>query len=67
MINIPKNWRKICMDVKQLTMQYGNPTLPGQTTPEHHALNDAIWTMQSYYWLINPSRGYEFTLTLPRK
>ena len=51
MIDLPKGWPMYCRDVKQLCDDLGNPDLPKQTTPEHHALNDAIWTKEAYDYL----------------
>lgn len=38
-------------DLAQLAEELGNPKLPAQTTPEHHALNDAMWNMEAYDFL----------------
>lgn len=48
MLDIPKGWPKYCLDVKQEAVRLGITSLPKQTTPEHHALNDALWTKQAY-------------------
>lgn len=44
MMNLPHDWPMYCRDVKQLCDSLGNPKLPEQTSTEHNALNDAIWT-----------------------
>jgi len=51
MIDLPKGWPMFCRDVKQLCVDLGNPTLPQQTSTEHHALQDAIWTRQAWDFL----------------
>lgn len=51
MVQLPEGWPMYCRDVKQLCDDVGNPTLPKQTTPEHHALNDALWTANAYDYL----------------
>lgn len=51
MIDLPKGWPFFCRDVKQLCCDLGDPELPKQTTPEHHALNDALWTQDVWTWL----------------
>ena len=52
MIDLPKGWPMYCRDVKQLCDSLGNPKLPEQTSKEHHALEDARWTKQTYEFLI---------------
>lgn len=48
-------------DLAQLAEELGNPVLPKQTTPEHHALNDATWNMEAYDFLRDlESRAYIF-------
>ncbi len=51
MIDLPPDWPKWCRDVMQLRASLGDPVLPKQGSAEHHALNDAVWTMQSYWFL----------------
>ena len=51
MLALPIGWPMYCRDVKQLCDDLGNPTLPKQTTAEHHALNDAIWTKEVWEFL----------------
>lgn len=43
MIDLPGNWPKFCMDLKQLAVMRGIEKLPKQTSTEHHALADARW------------------------
>lgn len=51
MIQLPKGWPFYCRDVKQWCDALGNPKLPEQTTREHHALNDAVWTKEAWEFL----------------
>ena len=51
MMDLPKGYPKYCGDIKQLCDMMGNPQLPEQTTTEHHALLDARWTRDAYYFL----------------
>ena len=51
MMDLPKGWPKYCRDVKQLCDSLGNPKLPRQTTGEHNAIFDAIWTAQAWQFL----------------
>ena len=48
MMDLPKSWPMFAMDVKQLCVSQGNPTLPEQTSTEHNALDDAKWTRDAY-------------------
>jgi hypothetical protein len=52
MIDLPGTWPMFCRDLKQYCMDRGNPKLPEQTSTEHHALADAIWTKEAweYVW-----------------
>lgn len=51
MMDLPKGWPMYCRDVKQLCDSLGNPELPKQTTLEHMALNDALWTKEAWEFL----------------
>lgn len=51
MIDLPEGWPMYCRDVKQLCDSLGNPALPAQTTTEHHALADALWTREAWNYL----------------
>lgn len=51
MIDLPKSWPMFAMDVKQHAVTLGDPTLPEQTSTEHHALADARWTRQAWEFL----------------
>lgn len=43
MLDLPDGWPMFCMDIKQEAVRLGNPSLPEQTSTEHHALADARW------------------------
>lgn len=51
MIDLPKGWPMFCRDVKQLAVDLGSPKLPEQSSIEHHALADAIWTKEAWEFL----------------
>jgi hypothetical protein len=51
MMDLPKGWPMYCRDVKQLCDGLGNPDLPKQTSAEHDALQDAIWTKSAWEFL----------------
>jgi hypothetical protein len=53
MMDLPKGWPMYCRDVKQLCDDLGNPELPKQTTQEHDAIQDAIWTKRAWQFLID--------------
>ncbi len=49
MTNLPKDWPQYCHDI--LIFDNKKPW-PQQTTPEHHALNDAEWVKEVYEWVV---------------
>lgn len=51
MMDLPKGWPMFCRDLIQLCKDKGKPKLPEQTTTEHHALADAIWTKEAWEYL----------------
>lgn len=53
MIELPKGFPMYCRDVKQFCDDLGNPRLSEYPPdlPEHHALNDALWTRNAYNFL----------------
>jgi len=51
MMDLPDHFPKFCMDLKQLAVMKGNPTLPQQETGEHNALADARWNQKIYEFL----------------
>lgn len=62
MIDLPPTWPMFCMDIKQFAMGLGNPRLPEQLTPKHHALNDADWTKDAYEFLVGKEIERDNTL-----
>lgn len=48
MMQLPEGWPMYCRDVKQLCDSLGNPKLPEQTSQEHEALADAMWTREAW-------------------
>lgn len=52
MIDLPKGWPMFCMDLKQLAVMMGNPMLPKQQDTEHHALSDARWNRDTFWYLM---------------
>lgn len=57
MMDLPKTWPMYCRDVKQLCDSIGNPKLPKQTSQEHHALSDALWTKEAWEFCMARMRG----------
>jgi len=51
MIDLPKGFPMYCRDLKQLCDSIGNPRLPTNTA-EHHALHDAKWNKEVYWFLM---------------
>jgi len=51
MMDLPEGWPMFCMDVKQLCVMRGNPTLPRQRGTLHHALEDARWVREAWEYL----------------
>ena len=54
MVDLPKGWPKYCRDLKQLLDDKGNPPLQ-KTKNEHHALADARWIKNAYFYLMDPA------------
>lgn len=48
MLSLPKGWPQFYFDIKALSVLMGNFRFPEQATRKHNALNDAIWTQDSY-------------------
>jgi hypothetical protein len=59
MTDLPETWPMFCRDTKQFAEFLGDPGLPEQTTPEHHALNDARHTKAIYDFLNEKAAGRE--------
>lgn len=53
MMDLPKGWPMFCRDLIQLCHDKGKPKLPPQTSIEHHALSDAIWTKEAWEFVSN--------------
>jgi hypothetical protein len=45
---MPFHYPQLCLDIKQWAIELGDPELPTQTSPAHHALNDARWTREAW-------------------
>lgn len=54
MIDLPPNWPMFCRDLQQLRIDAGIDNLPEMSGQEHNALDDAIWTKQTYEFLLKP-------------
>lgn len=52
MIDLPDYWPMFVMDIEQLRVMKGSPTLPARGSIEHNALNDAKWTREAYNFLV---------------
>jgi len=53
MVDLPTGWPMYCLDLKQMTMDFGNPKLPElEDKIEHHALWDAREMKFRYEWLM---------------
>jgi hypothetical protein len=50
MVDLPAGWPMFCMDLKQLAVSLG-ARLPQQTSVQHHALDDAKWVRDTYFFL----------------
>jgi hypothetical protein len=49
--DLPFHYPQLCLDIKQWAIELGDPELPRQTGPRHHALADARWTRQAWVFL----------------
>lgn len=50
MMDLPGNWPMFIREAMQY--RQADDELPRRTTPEHHALYDAEWQRDVYYWLM---------------
>lgn len=57
MMDLPEGWPMFAYDLKQLSVQVGNPDLPKQVSTEHHALADAHWNRDVYGFLYGEWRS----------
>jgi hypothetical protein len=53
MMQLPETFPKFCMDLKQLSVNLGNPKHPSDPEGEHNALVDARWNRDLYTFLMN--------------
>lgn len=51
MMELPFRYPQLCLDIKQLAIELGDPELPHQSGPRHHALSDARWTKEAWTFL----------------
>ncbi len=56
MMDLPKSWPILCMDIKQAAIMAGIDDLPQQTSTEHNALADAHWNVEAFKYLASPVR-----------
>lgn len=52
MLDVPAHWPNFTMDVQQLRIELGVRDLPKQTSTEHNALADAVWTKEAWEFLV---------------
>jgi len=59
MDELPFHFPQLCLDIKQLAIELGDPELPHQVGARHHALADARWTRDAWSFLIglDPDAG----------
>ena len=48
---LPFHFPQLCLDIKQWALELGDPELPHQMGPRHHALADARWTREAWAFL----------------
>lgn len=61
MIDLPEGWPMYCKDVKQEADRLGDPALPEHAGTEHHALEDAHWTRDAWWFLDELQLGGDST------
>jgi hypothetical protein len=59
MDELPFHYPQLCLDIKQWAIELGDPQLPPQSGPQHHALFDARWTRDAWAFLarLDPAAG----------
>ena len=59
MFGLPFHFPQLCLDIKQLALELGDPDLPRQSGVRHHALADARWTREAWAFLagLDPAVG----------
>ena len=53
MLDVPSDWPNFCFDLQQLRMLMGGVKLLEQTSVQHNALTDAVWTRDAWFDLVN--------------
>ncbi|WP_340645440.1 3'-5' exoribonuclease [Phenylobacterium sp.] len=48
---LPFDFPQVCLDVRQWQIELGEPQLPPQNDSKHHALSDARWTREAWWFL----------------
>lgn len=48
MLDVPPHWPNFVLDVQQWRVMNGIRDLPKQSSTEHNALNDALWTREAW-------------------
>lgn len=56
MIDHPKDFPMLCLDLKQWAKDLGSPNLPVQGGTEHNALNDAFWNREVWAFLAEEAK-----------
>lgn len=57
MMDLSPNWPMHHMDIQQKRIELGIKDLPEQSSTEHNALNDAIWTRDAYHFIYGIQSG----------
>lgn len=52
MLDVPPHWPNFAFDVQAIRALQGVRELPKQTSTEHHALADALWTREAWEFLL---------------
>jgi hypothetical protein len=52
MVQLPTHFPRLCYDLKQLSVDVGNPKNPPKPVGEHNALVDARWNRDLYAFLV---------------
>jgi hypothetical protein len=54
---LPFDFPQVCLDVRQWAIALGDPQLPTQVGPKHHALADARWTRDAWTFLASQAHN----------
>lgn len=57
MLDVPSDWPNFAFDVQALRCLTGVRSLPNQSSVEHNALNDALWTREACLSIWNETRA----------